>query len=78
MDQVVSLRTTAAMVQMTPHLRLTYLTKLLGRDLSALRKAAQRLLEGKGQSGLAGGFAKRLIPLLQNDTLLSIGRLDSN
>lgn len=34
---------TAAVVQMSPHLRLTDLAKLLGRDLSALVKAAQRV-----------------------------------
>ena len=33
----------AAIVQTAPHLRLTDLTKLLGRDISALGKAAQRI-----------------------------------
>lgn len=33
----------AAIVQAAPHLRLTDLTKLLGRDISALGKAAQRI-----------------------------------
>ena len=34
---------TAAIVQTAPHLRLTELAKLLGRDISALGKAAQRI-----------------------------------
>ena len=33
----------AAIVQTAPHLRLTDLAKLLGRDISALGKAAQRI-----------------------------------
>ena len=33
----------AAIVQTTPHLRLTELAKFLGRDISALGKAAQRI-----------------------------------
>ena len=37
----------AAIVQMSPHLRLTDLARLLGRDVSALGKAAQRVAEDK-------------------------------
>ena len=33
----------AAIVQTAPHLRLTDLAKLLGRDISALGKATQRI-----------------------------------
>ncbi len=33
----------AAIVQTAPHLRLTELAKFLGRDISALGKAAQRI-----------------------------------
>lgn len=37
----------AAIVQVSPHLRLTDLARLLGRDVSALGKAAQRIVEDK-------------------------------
>lgn len=43
----------AAIVQMSPHLRLTDLARLVGRDLSALGKAAQRVTaEPQGSSAV--------------------------
>ena len=44
----------AAIVQASPHLRLTDLARLLGRDVSALGKAAQRVAEDERSSAIVG------------------------
>jgi putative transposase len=44
----------AAIVQASPHLRLTDLARLLGRDVSALGKAAQRAAEDERASVIVG------------------------
>ena len=44
----------AAIVQVSPHLRLTDLAKLLSRDVSALGKAAQRVAEDESASVMVG------------------------
>jgi chromosomal replication initiation ATPase DnaA len=49
----------AAVVQASPHLRLTDLAKLVGRDVSALGKAAQRLSsDGQGHAAIADMVAR--------------------
>jgi REP element-mobilizing transposase RayT len=50
----------AAIVQMSPHLRLTDLAKLLGRDLSGLGKAGQRVTTQAGGSGIVNGLVDQL------------------
>ncbi len=46
----------ATIVQMSPHLRLTDLARLLGRDLSALGKAAQRVTANERDCGIVFGL----------------------
>ena len=50
----------AAIVRESPHLRMTDLAKLLGRDLSALGKAAQRIAVGEGDLDLVGEMVGRM------------------
>lgn len=50
----------AAIVQVSPHLRLTDLAKLLGRDLSALVKAAQRVTTDERGSEIVNDLAAQL------------------
>lgn len=53
----------AAIVQISPHLRLTDLAKLLGRDVSALGKAANRAADEKDTSELV----EKLVEILRKD-----------
>jgi hypothetical protein len=50
----------AAIVQLSPHLRLTELSKLLGRDVSALGKAANRVADEKDTSELVEKMIEKL------------------
>ena len=52
--------TAAAIVQASPHLRLTDLAKLLDRDIAALGKAAQRVTGDAGLSALADELIAKL------------------
>ena len=53
----------AAIVQKSPHLRLTDLSKLLGRDVSALGKAAKRVADEKDSRELV----KKMVEILSKD-----------